>query len=304
MNSSTASPPPDSTPVDVLASVVVPAHNEEAVIGRCLRALTAGVPSGTLDIVVVCNGCTDSTARIARGLGVRVIETDQANKSVALNLGDAAAHAFPRFYVDADIEVTGSGLREVADILRSDAALAAAPRLRADMTGVSRPVRDYYRIWMRLPFVTQGHVGSGVIGISEAARERFDRFPRIIADDLFLYRLFAADERRTVETAHFTMYPARTTRDFVRRKIRVHAGNIELRRRDPRPADAADAGAAGRGTSWLSVVAADRRLLTAVPAYVVISTLAKVLAHQKVRRGDLSTWERDDSSRTTLRENL
>ncbi len=41
-----------------VASIVIPAHNEERVIGRLLRSLTTGVPSGHSDIVVVCNGCT------------------------------------------------------------------------------------------------------------------------------------------------------------------------------------------------------------------------------------------------------
>ncbi|MCK9900286.1 glycosyltransferase family 2 protein [Frankia sp. Cpl3] len=283
---------------DTLASVVVPAHNEEAVIGRCLKSLTADLPAGALEVVVVCNGCTDRTAEIARTFGVRVVESGQANKSAALNLGDAAVAAFPRFYLDADIEVTGLALQEVAEFLRAGDALAAAPRLRPCMTQVPRPVRDYYRIWMRLPYVVNGHVGSGVIGLSEAGRRRFDRFPAIIADDLFLYRLFAPGERATVDSVHFTVFPARTTRDFIRRKIRVYAGNLEIRRLGQLPA-----AAAGSEASWLSVIVADPRLLTAAPAYFVISTVAKLLGMRKVRRGDLRSWERDDSSRTVFQEN-
>ena len=42
-------------------SVVIPAHNEETVIGRCLAALFAGAGEGELDVVVVCNGCRDGT---------------------------------------------------------------------------------------------------------------------------------------------------------------------------------------------------------------------------------------------------
>ncbi|WP_018502065.1 glycosyltransferase [Parafrankia discariae] len=277
----------------VLASVVVPAHNEESVIGRCLAALSAGLPVGALDVIVVCNGCTDGTAAAARARGVRVIETDRANKAAALNTGDAAAMAFPRFYVDADVEVAGSALLEVAAVLRTGAALAAAPALRPCMTGVARPVRDYYRIWMRLPYVADGHVGSGVVGVGDVGRKRFARFPEAIADDLYLYHQFSAEERVTVDSVHFTVYPARTVRDFVRRKVRVYAGNIELRNRGLVPVENRNTG----GASWLSVVAADRRLLTAAPAYLAISAVAKLLAVRKVRRGDLGSWERDDSSR-------
>ena len=46
------------------ACVVIPAHNEATVIGRCLRALADdGVP---LEVVVAANACT-MTPRRARG---------------------------------------------------------------------------------------------------------------------------------------------------------------------------------------------------------------------------------------------
>ena len=48
-----------------LASVVIPAHNERRVIGRCLRALREGAAPGELDVIVVANACTDDTAAIA-----------------------------------------------------------------------------------------------------------------------------------------------------------------------------------------------------------------------------------------------
>ena len=84
--------------------VVIAAHNEEAVIGRCLRRLLAGAEPGEFDVVVVANGCTDRTAEVARDFpGVRVIELDQAGKAAALNAGDRASEVFPRLYLDADV---------------------------------------------------------------------------------------------------------------------------------------------------------------------------------------------------------
>src|ERR1700683_4785841 len=54
-------------------AVVVPAHNEAAVIVRCLRSIAMCAPPDSLDteIVVVADNCTDATAECARGANAR-----------------------------------------------------------------------------------------------------------------------------------------------------------------------------------------------------------------------------------------
>src|SRR3954453_3171433 len=91
----------------VLASVVIPAHDEASVIGRCLRALLAGAEPGELEVIVVCNGCHDDTAAVARAHApdAVVLELPAPSKPAALNAGDAEATRFPRIYLDADVEV-------------------------------------------------------------------------------------------------------------------------------------------------------------------------------------------------------
>ncbi|MGA8273701.1 MAG: glycosyltransferase, partial [Candidatus Sulfotelmatobacter sp.] len=86
-----------------MVSIIIPAHNEGAVIARTLKAMTDGAQPAELDIIVVCNGCSDDTAAVARRFSpaVRVLETAIAGKTNALNLGDEAARSFPRVYVDA-----------------------------------------------------------------------------------------------------------------------------------------------------------------------------------------------------------
>src|SRR4051794_31851306 len=71
-------------------SVVIPAHDEESVIGRCLAAWSGELEPGEAEVVVVANGCSDGTAEAARDFGVRVLELPAASKSAALNAGDGA----------------------------------------------------------------------------------------------------------------------------------------------------------------------------------------------------------------------
>ena len=173
-----------------LASVVIPAHNEAAVIGRLLTALRSGFAPGELEVVVACNACTDDTAAIARQHGATVVEIEQPSKIAALNAGDEAATAFPRCYVDADVVVSGEVIRAVADVLAEPGVECAAPPFTVDLTRRPWPIRGFYAIWLRNPHLRDRYVGSGFYAFTREGRARFDKWPAIIADDLFAKNLF------------------------------------------------------------------------------------------------------------------
>jgi cellulose synthase/poly-beta-1,6-N-acetylglucosamine synthase-like glycosyltransferase len=58
---------------DVHFLVLIPAHNEATVIGRCLEAIVADLRARDT-VLVVADRCTDATASIARRLGASVLE--------------------------------------------------------------------------------------------------------------------------------------------------------------------------------------------------------------------------------------
>jgi cellulose synthase/poly-beta-1,6-N-acetylglucosamine synthase-like glycosyltransferase len=105
---------PDAKAEPLPITVVIPAHNEEALIGRCIRSLlTTGAPD--TEILVVAHNCTDATAAEAEAAGARVLQLNdpaQAGKGCALRFGFAAALAGPSqavLVIDAD-SVACSGL--------------------------------------------------------------------------------------------------------------------------------------------------------------------------------------------------
>lgn len=60
-------------------AIAIPAHNEEALIGRCLDSLAAQEGAGEIAVVVLANNCSDSTAECAsvrRTVAVHVVELD------------------------------------------------------------------------------------------------------------------------------------------------------------------------------------------------------------------------------------
>jgi len=216
--------------VTPIASVVIPAHNESTVIGRLLGALAPMTGTGELDVHVVCNGCDDDTSRVAGTFeAVRVHTLARPSKSAALNLGDeVAGDVFPRLYMDADIVADPAAVRGVVDALERGPALAAAPRLRVVLDGRPRPVRDFYDVFVRLPWVTDELVGSGFYGLSREGRARFDVFPDVLNDDLYIRSLFSSAERRAVSGCEFSIEAPRTTAALIRAKARVYAGTQEF----------------------------------------------------------------------------
>jgi len=281
-----------------MISVVIPACNEENVIERCLGTILQDAAPGELEVVVVCNGCSDETAERARGFGdrVRVIETEIASKIQALNLGDEAATGFPRFYVDADIKVTTQAIRDVASLLGDDPSImAAAPRAEVDYQTRGALVRSFYQVWTSLPYFREAMIGAGVFALSRQGKERLGRFPDIIADDEYARLMFKPDERQCCGHSTFVITPPATLRGVLNIKTRARAGMYELRQKYPDLMRNQNTNAARS----LRTIATTPRLWIHSPVYLTVMTLAKVLAHRKLRRNEERYWNRDDTSRAT-----
>jgi len=61
------------------ATIIVPAHNEEAILERNLERLNREVPPG-VTVLLVADNCSDGTASIARRVGVDVIERSNPDR--------------------------------------------------------------------------------------------------------------------------------------------------------------------------------------------------------------------------------
>jgi glycosyltransferase involved in cell wall biosynthesis len=283
-----------------MISVIIAAHNEGAVIGRCLDALLNKF-AADLDVTVVANGCTDNTAAVARArAGVRVIELSAAGKPAALNAGDRAATGFPRVYLDADIPLTAADLRELAAALEQPGVLAVTARRVLDTRGRPLLVRAHAAINGRLPVYRAALFGRGVAMLSKEGRARFDRFPDVVADDLFLDSLFTRDERVEVHAVTAMVATPRRTSDLVHRLARVPAGNSSPRAAGPvRTGAPSRTRPTGDRSSWLRDVVLPRPwLLPAAVAYVGLT----IAAARAARGGEVGRGQ-GTSTRTVTSAN-
>lgn len=88
-----------------LVSVIVPAHNEEAFIGKCLDSLSRqSLDKKFFEVLVINNASKDDTAKIARKYKVRVIE--EKKKSVILARQKGVDKAKGEIIVSADADTT------------------------------------------------------------------------------------------------------------------------------------------------------------------------------------------------------
>jgi glycosyltransferase involved in cell wall biosynthesis len=280
-------------PWPALGSVVIPAHNESAGIRRCLDALFAGVAPGELEVIVVCNGCADDTASLARASRhpVRVIELEAASKPAALRAADELATTLPRIYLDADVVLHGSAARVVLERLRAGA-IAARPPIRYDSNASSAPVRSYYRARSRVPALLGSLWGAGVYGLSEAGRSRFEAFPDVVADDLWVDRQFAPGEIEIVDSAPVEVAVPRRTRDLVRVLRRTYRGKAETARVDPHQRSR-DTTASTLQQLCLAAAAGPYEALDAA-TYAAFAVGARLALAAPLNGGP---WERDESSR-------
>jgi glycosyltransferase involved in cell wall biosynthesis len=115
-------------------SVVVPALNEEAVLGDCLSALAAQTYAGGVELIVVDNGSTDATAAVARWHGARVLHEHQPGVCFARQHGLAAATGEIVVSTDADTTVSPSWLQHIDDQFRRrpEAVAVAGPCVYVD----------------------------------------------------------------------------------------------------------------------------------------------------------------------------
>lgn len=218
-------------------SVILPAHQEEGYVGACLMALADQRMAADIrpEVVVVANGCTDATAEVARrissvlqGAGWRcqVLETPAGGKIGALNMGDAAAVAGIRVYLDADIVVGPRMIERLFRALSGPGPRYAGARLVVPAPN-SRISAAYARFWQRLPFVASTATGAGLFAANAEGRTRWGAFPDVIADDGFARLNFAPHERVRVDEDY--QWPiSNGLALLVRVRRRQDAGNRQL----------------------------------------------------------------------------
>ncbi len=271
-------------------AVIVPAYNEAAVIEHTLAPLSQAAIDGFIELIVVCNGCTDDTADRARSVpGAQVVELEVGSKTLALNIGDEVATLWPRLYLDADIQITAGAVIAVLDRLDQGDVLAARPAVRYGTEGASALVRSYYRAGMRTSVHQDALWRAGVYGLNAQGHKRFGSFPDVTSDDKFVDTQFDLHEKAVVKTEPSIWRTPTDVKGLLTVMGRHRRGNIELAARNPVRAQRT-----GKATARaiLRTIRGPRSAADAAVWFGMGLAARRRARHSKV------AWERDETSRS------
>ncbi|WP_309068526.1 glycosyltransferase family 2 protein [Microbacterium sp.] len=207
------------------AAIVIPAYNEAAVIERTLARLAEPAAAGSIEVVVVCNGCTDDTAaRASTFPGVRVVELAEGSKPNAINAGIARTAARPVLVLDADIELSSAAIPGLVRALRAPGAVGGRPPFEYDLARTDPWVRSYYRARSRMPAMSSALWGAGVYALTREGAARVTPLPPVTADDVYVDRRVRPAEKRIPPLAPVRVRVPRTARALLDTLVRVRRG--------------------------------------------------------------------------------
>lgn len=241
---------PSTAPMPLRFLILIPAHNEESVLGAALKSINAAIRPGD-SVLVVADRCTDRTSEVAREYGAEVLErppgstpgraaTRQEGMEAATRLEwdalvmiDADSVLQPAGFLDACERALAPGvdaLQVRSETIPGPSVIAQSAVAAFALEGVTVPRgRDRLGCSVRLR-------GTGMV-LRRNVTERFQfRGPGASEDMWFGLDLCCAGVRiRHIDSAILHSDPARTVRVASSQRLRWEVGRILAAREFLRP---------------------------------------------------------------------
>jgi len=243
-------PRPDAGPVTEgpppSVSFIVVVFNEETRIATRILNFASCHHDGEREILIVCDGCTDATAEVARatdpGFPLRILEQPvRKGKAAALNRAASEARGEILVFGDARQRFDRDAVSSLVGRLRrtpSAAAVSGSLEIEPSDEGPSAGIDLYWRLekWIRNEESRRDSV-IGCTGAIYAMRKAdFHPIPEdTLIDDVVVPMQALVRGRRILFESGAVAYDPQTleTRHEKRRKVRTLAGNYQMLFRYP-----------------------------------------------------------------------
>lgn len=211
--------PDAATLAELTLSIVIPVHNGGENFRNCLASL-AQFATAAIEIIVVDDGSTDESWKLAQAMGAKVLRNPvSAGPATARNLGAKAASGDILFFVDADVTIGKNTLEQVLAAFHNQPDLAALIGSYDDTPGASNFLSQFKNLFHHYTHQTASEEATTFWGACGAIRRQiflelggFDesyRYPSI--EDIELgYRLKGAGYRiqlcKTLQVKHLKQW--------------------------------------------------------------------------------------------------
>ncbi len=142
-----------------MISFIIPAYNEERLLGATLSAVHAAARQRAqpYEVIVVDDGSTDATVAIARSAGAKVVSVQYRQIARTRNAGARAAAGDTLIFVDADTLITSATVTASLEALRRGAVAGGATlQLDGDL-----PWHGWLLLWLVRAGMRAGRLAAG-----------------------------------------------------------------------------------------------------------------------------------------------
>jgi glycosyltransferase involved in cell wall biosynthesis len=191
-------------------SVLIPAHNEEAFIGKCLHSIKAAADQipDPVEIIVALNRCTDQTAEIAARHHAVIVNEDSKNLARIRNAAAGAATGDVIVTIDADSWMSSNMFVEIAANLSSAKYIGGGVMIRPERWSVG----IFMSLLTILPYILIHRVSGGLFWCRRSDFEAVGGFNEALvsvedldfAKRLKTYGKKKATRFKTITRAHIT----------------------------------------------------------------------------------------------------
>ena len=185
-----------------MISIIIPAYNEEKYLEKTLKSIHEQT-SDDCEIIVVANGCTDNTEKIAQMYADRTFTINKPNVSLARNIGASHAKGEILLFLDADTRLSPNALEEIsAQFSPSDAV--------ATLVGRPNSARIRYQIAIALlnarnrTKIYRGSIAGTIITPKRIFNNTpgFNTHTRIKENVMLIHKLLKFGNYRVIQNTH------------------------------------------------------------------------------------------------------
>ena len=212
-------------------SFVVPAFNEEKLLGNCLLSIDAAVqanarPEFTTEIIVADNNSTDATPSIAKDAGAIVVFEPINQISRARNAGASAATGDWLVFLDADSELSALLLADLLALVDEHSCIGCGSLMA--MPDLPFWARRMLALWSAISIVCNWAAGSFIACRADAFRTIGGFSTEFYAAEEidFSRRLKKLAKKRKQKFKILRAHPLQTSN----RKVALYSGSEMLRK--------------------------------------------------------------------------